>query len=142
MCVTFQPILRLFLVMISTGACRVRLGIVPSCTYKHRRRRATYLSDYPTPADHSLATVWMVWWLLTRLLIFHVFRFSRFSCFLLLLKIPTASSKQWIPAATAHATIRHDASGLRAARAHVAHLFRRSGGFYRTGLVRFCVQRK
>ena len=33
-----------------------------------------------------------------------------------------------MPAATAHAAIRHDASGLRAARAHVAHLFSRSGG--------------
>ena len=35
---------------------------------------------------------------------------------------------RWMPAATAHAAIRHDASGLRAARAHVAHLFLRSGG--------------
>ena len=111
MCVIFQPILRLFLVMISTEAYRVSLGIVPSCTYKHRRRRATYLSDYPTPADHFLATVWMVWWLLTRLLIFCVFRFSRFLCFLLLLKIPTSSSKQWITAATAHGTIRGAADG-------------------------------
>ena len=79
MCVIFQPILRLFLVMISTEACRVSLGIVPSCTYKRRRRRATYLSDYPTPAGHSLATVWMVWWLLTRLLIFCIFTFFVFS---------------------------------------------------------------
>ena len=37
-----------------------------------------------------------------------------------------------MPAATAHATIRHHASGLRAARAHVAHLFLRSGGSYGT----------
>ena len=42
-----------------------------------------------------------------------------------------------MPAATAHATIRHDASGLRAARAHVAHLFVRSGGSYRTCFVLF-----
>ena len=81
MCVTFQPILRLFLVMVSTEACRVRLDIVPSCTYKDRRRRTTYLSDYPTPADHSLATVWMVWWLLTRLLIFAFFVFHVFCVF-------------------------------------------------------------
>ena len=33
-----------------------------------------------------------------------------------------------MPAATAHGTIRHDVSGLRAARAHVAHLLLRSGG--------------
>ena len=37
-----------------------------------------------------------------------------------------------MPAATAHAAIRHDASGLRTARAHVAHLFLRSGGSYGT----------
>ena len=121
MCVIFQQILRLFLVMISTEASRVSLGIVPAYAYKLQSRRTTYLSDYLTPADHSLATVWIVWWLLTRLLVFCVFRFSRFLCFLLL-QIPNASSKQWMPAATAHAMIRHDASGLRAARAHVAHL--------------------
>ena len=39
---------------------------------------------------------------------------------------------RWMPAATAHATIRHHASGLRAARAHVAHLFLRSGGSHGT----------
>ena len=37
-----------------------------------------------------------------------------------------------MPAATAHATIRHHTSGLRAARAHVAHLFLRSGGSHGT----------
>ena len=37
-----------------------------------------------------------------------------------------------MPAAAAHATIRLHASGLRTARAHVAHLFVRSGGSYRT----------
>ena len=42
-----------------------------------------------------------------------------------------------MPAATAHATIRHDASGLRAARAHVAHLLLRSGGSYGTCFVLF-----
>ena len=42
-----------------------------------------------------------------------------------------------MPAATAHATIRHDASGLRAARAHVAHLFVRSGGSECTCFVLF-----
>ena len=38
---------------------------------------------------------------------------------------------------TAHGTIKHDASGLRPARAHVAHLFARSGGSYRTCFVLF-----
>ena len=42
-----------------------------------------------------------------------------------------------MPAATAHATIRHHASGLRAARAHVAHLFLRSGGSCSTGFALF-----
>ena len=42
-----------------------------------------------------------------------------------------------MPAAAAHATIRHDASGLRTARAHVAALFVRSGGSYRTCVVLF-----
>ena len=42
-----------------------------------------------------------------------------------------------MPAATVHATIRHHASGLRAARAHVAHLFLRSGGSYGTCFVLF-----
>ena len=42
-----------------------------------------------------------------------------------------------MPAATAHATIRHHASGLRAARAHVAHLFLRSGGSCGTCVVLF-----
>ena len=37
-----------------------------------------------------------------------------------------------MPAATAHATIKHDASGPRTARAHVAHLLVRSGGSYVT----------
>ena len=44
---------------------------------------------------------------------------------------------RWVPAATAHATIRHHASGLRAARAHVAHLFVRSGGSDGTCFVLF-----
>ena len=35
---------------------------------------------------------------------------------------------RWMPAATAHAAIRYDASGLRAGRAHVAHLLWLSGG--------------
>ena len=42
-----------------------------------------------------------------------------------------------MPAATAHATIRHDASGLRACRAHVAHLLWRSGGSCGTRFVLF-----
>ena len=42
-----------------------------------------------------------------------------------------------MPAATAHGAIRHDASGLRAARAHVAHLFSRSGGSCGTCFVLF-----
>ena len=42
-----------------------------------------------------------------------------------------------MPAATAHGTVRRDASGLRAARAHVAHLFLRSGGSYGTCFVLF-----
>ena len=42
-----------------------------------------------------------------------------------------------MPAATAHATISHHASGLRAARAHVAQLFSRSGGSYGTCFVLF-----
>ena len=42
-----------------------------------------------------------------------------------------------MPAATAHATIRHDASGLRTARAHVGHLFLRSGGSCGTCVVLF-----
>ena len=88
MCVIFQPILRLFLVMISTEACRVSLGIVPAYAYKLQSRRTTYLGDYPTPAGHSLATVWIVWWLLTRLLVFCVFRFSRFLCFFFFYKYP------------------------------------------------------
>ena len=49
---------------------------------------------------------------------------------------------RWMPAATAHATIRHDASGLRAARAHVAHLFLRSGGSLAHRLCTFCVRSK
>ena len=44
---------------------------------------------------------------------------------------------RWMPAATAHGTTRHDASGLRAARAHVAHLFARSGGSDGTCFVLF-----
>ena len=42
-----------------------------------------------------------------------------------------------MPAATAHATIRHDALGLRAARAHIAHLLWRSGGSCRACFVLF-----
>ena len=42
-----------------------------------------------------------------------------------------------MPAATAHAAIRHHASGLQTARAHAAHLLVRSGGSYRTCFVLF-----
>ena len=42
-----------------------------------------------------------------------------------------------MPAATAHGAIRHDASGLRTARAHVAHLLLRSGGSCGTCFVLF-----
>ena len=42
-----------------------------------------------------------------------------------------------MPAATAHAAIRHDASGLRACRAHVAHLLWRSDGSCGTRFVLF-----
>ena len=63
MCVIFQPILRLFLVMISTEACRVSLGIVPSCTYKHRRKCNSPRGGYPTCLNHSIATVRTVPWM-------------------------------------------------------------------------------
>ena len=53
------------------------------------------------------------------------------------LLIRSALSARWMPAAAAHGTIRHDASGLRTARAHVAHLFARSGGSCRTCFVLF-----
>ena len=63
MCVIFQPILRLFLVMISTEACRVSLGIVPSCTYKHRRKCNSPRGGYPACLNHSIATVRTVPWM-------------------------------------------------------------------------------
>ena len=44
---------------------------------------------------------------------------------------------RWMPAATAHGTTRHDASGLWPARAHVAPLLLRSGGSCGTCLVLF-----
>ena len=45
---------------------------------------------------------------------------------------------RWMPAATAHGTTRHHASGLRAARAQVAHLLLlRSGGSCGTCFVLF-----
>ena len=53
------------------------------------------------------------------------------ACFVVLLCWFGVRFLRWMPAATAHGTIRHHASGLRAARAHVAHVahpFLRSGG--------------
>ena len=56
MCVTFQPILRLFLVTSGAVRSRVRLLVAQKHAHKARAPRTTYRIDYPAPLDYSIAT--------------------------------------------------------------------------------------
>ena len=53
-CASFQPNLRLFLIIISTEAYRVSLDIAPGCACKLRCRQTSHLGDYPAPVDHHI----------------------------------------------------------------------------------------